>query len=281
MTKEDPALRLLDLPKMRGLEIGPLDRPKVRKSEGRVFYVDHRSTEELRRDYSANSHMRSRLDQIVEVDYVVRDGATLSEAISPDGPFDYLIAAHVLEHLANPVGWLQDAARVLTGDGLICLVVPDKRYCFDTNRAETRPADWVDWHLRDLKAPSYGQLFDFFAHVTTIDGTVDTAGIWAGTADYTGVRRSDVPDADIAAFEQCLRHRDSGAYMDVHTGVYTPSSLLGLFELAVKLGLVNFSLADFAPTEPGSLEFHVTLRVEGRGDLKPALASFASAKAAL
>ncbi|MGH9106971.1 MAG: hypothetical protein ACRDZX_14290 [Acidimicrobiales bacterium] len=268
----------MDLPRMRGLEIGPLYRPRVKRSDGRVFYVDHRTTEQLRQDYRANSLARPHLDEIVEVDYVVKEGSTLSEAIGADGPFDYLIAAHVLEHLANPIGWLQDAERALTGNGLISLVIPDKRFCFDVNRAETRPGDWVDWYFRDLKAPSYGQLFDFFAHVTTIDGTVDTAGLWGGTVSYTGVRRTDVADADLAAFAACLRHQDNGAYMDVHTGVYTPASLLALLELGMKLDLVHFEVGHFVPTVRNSLEFHVTLRALGHGGEEEALASVEEAR---
>jgi Methyltransferase domain len=263
---------------MRGLEIGPLARPRVKKSDGAIFYVDHCSTEELRRGYSANPLMRPYLDEIVEVDYVIKDGSTLSEVVGPHAPFDYVIASHVLEHLANPIGWLQDVERALTADGLVSLVIPDKRYCFDVNRAETRPQDWVDWFLRDLRAPSYGQLFDFFAHVTTIDGMVDTAALWAGTADYTGVRRPDVPDADVAAFASCLHYRESGAYMDVHAGVYTPSSLLALIELGIKLELLNFEVAYFVPTRRDSLEFHLTLRACGESGRAAALASVAAAR---
>jgi len=277
----DPALCLLDLPRMRGLEIGPLARPRVKKADGQISYVDHCSTEELRRAYSANSLMRPHLDEIVEVDYVIKDGSTLSEAIGTDGPFDYLIASHVLEHLANPIGWLQDVAKVLTAGGLVSLVIPDKRYCFDVNRAETRPQDWVDWYLRDLRAPSYGQLFDFFAHVTTIDGMVDTAALWAGTIDYDGVRRPDVPDADIAAYASCLHYRETGAYMDVHAGVYTPGSLLALIELGIKLELLDLEVAFFAPTRRDSLEFHITLRGCAPSARPEALASVAAARGQL
>jgi len=260
VTSEDPALHLIDVAGTRGLEIGPLNRPRVHKSEGPIYYVDHCSTEDLRRAYSANSLMRPHLDEIVEVDYVIKDGAELSDVVGADGPFGYLIASHVLEHLANPVGWLRDAASVLAPGGLVSLVVPDKRYCFDINRLETRPQDWVDWYLRDLRAPSYSQLFDFFAHVTTIDGMVDTHGVWVGTANYDGVRRSDVPDADVAAWAMCLQYREKGNYMDVHTGVYTPASLLSLFELAMRLELLDYEVAHFVPTRRDSLEFHVSLR---------------------
>ena len=73
---DDPALHLVDVARMRGLEIGPLARPRVLKADGQIFYVDHCSTEQLRVAYSANSLMRPHLDEIVDVDYVIKDGAT-------------------------------------------------------------------------------------------------------------------------------------------------------------------------------------------------------------
>jgi hypothetical protein len=277
----DPALLLLDVERLRGLEIGPLARPRVKKSDGQIFYVDHCSTEELRQAYSANSLMRPHLDEIVDVDYVIKDGLALSEAVGSDGPFDYIIASHVLEHLADPIGWLEDVRGAITRDGLVSLVVPDKRFCFDVNRSETRPQDWVDWYLRDLRAPSYGQLFDFFAHVTTIDGMVDTLGLWAGTVDYEGARRTDVPDPDVAAFANCVRYRDTGAYMDVHAGVYTPSSLLSLIEMAINLDLLHFEVAFFSPTQRDSLEFHLALRAASHLPKEQMLASVVAARAEL
>jgi hypothetical protein len=90
-----------------------------------------------------------------------------------------------------------------------------------------------------------------------------------------------VPDADVAAFAQCLRYRETSAYMDVHAGVYTPGSLLSLIELGIKLELVNFEVAYFVPTRRDSLEFHLTLRACAHGDRQEALASVAAARAQL
>ena len=271
-----PALQFIDVAGMRGLEIGPLASPRVKKSDGSVFYVDHCTTEELRASYAANSLMRPHLDEIVEVDYVVRDGSSISATVGADGPFDYVIASHVLEHLADPIGWLEDVRHVLAPDGLVSLVVPDKRFSFDINRSLTRPSDWVDWYMRGLEAPSFGQLFDFFSGVTTIDGTVDILGLWAGTADYTGVRRGDVPDPDASAFAVCLQYKEVPSYIDVHTGVYTPGSLLSLLGLAVRLDVARFEVAYFAPTGRDSLEFHMTLRA--CPDRERALASVVAAR---
>lgn len=279
----DPALFLIDPTTLRGLDIGPLHRPKVIivSEEVDVFYVDHYSTEELRERYAANSQTRPHLHEIVDVDYVINDGATLSGTVGPDGPFNYIIASHVIEHIANPIGFLTDAETVLSTDGIVSLVIPDKRFCFDVNRVPTQPREWIDWYLRDLRAPSYGQLFDWFSRVTTIDGSVDTGGLWAGTADYSGVRRDDVDDADIAAFGMCLQYQRTGEYMDVHAGVYTPESFLDLIELTSKLELTGFEVARVVSTPRNTLEFYVTLRKMTTPSVERSLESIKRARAQL
>ncbi len=236
----DPVFHSIDLDNMKGLEIGPLYRPRVSQALYDVRYVDHYSTDELRAGYAANSQVAPFTDEIVEVDYVLKDGETISSATKDDAPFDYLIASHVIEHIPNPIGWFRDVGEILAPDGLISLVIPDKRFCFDVNRDLTSSQDWVDWYLRGLEGPSYVQVFDFFAYVATLDGTVDTAALWAGTVDYSDVRRSDVADPEAAAFAECIKHQQTGEIKDIHAGVYTPESFLGLLRLAIKLELLEF-----------------------------------------
>ncbi len=259
MTSGDPALELIDVVGGHGLEIGPLHSPRVGKDQGDVRYLDHATTEELRVKYSTNEQTRPHLDELVEVDIVADGRRRLAEVTAGQGPFDYVIASHLLEHLPDPVGWLQQVAEILTDGGVLSLVIPDKRFSFDTNRTPTEISEWVDAYLRGLTTPSFRQLYDFLANVTTIDGSVDTAGLWAGTASYEGVVRDDVPDPDAAAFEVCLEHRKTGGFIDVHCGVYTPASFLQLYEALVRLGLCSFTIASFTPTAVDTLEFFVTL----------------------
>jgi hypothetical protein len=250
---------LIDVGGWRGLEIGPLHSPRVRKDQGDVDYLDHATTEELRVKYSANEQTRPHLDELVEVDFVADGRRRLAEVTATDAPFDYVIASHLLEHLPDPVGWLQQVAEILVDGGVLSLVIPDKRFSFDTNRTPTEISEWVDAYLRGLTTPSFRQLYDFLAKVTTIDGSVDTAGLWSGTADYAGVVRDDVPDPDAAAFEVCVEHRNAGGFIDVHCGVYTPASFLRLYDALVRLGLCSFTIASFTPTAVDTLEFFVTL----------------------
>jgi SAM-dependent methyltransferase len=251
-------LACLHVASMRGLEIGPLASPRVRKDQGPVLYVDHTDAEGLRNKYSADPIMQHRLDEIVEVDYVLAGDQRLQDAVASDAPFDYVIASHLIEHIPDPVSWLADIAAALRVGGVLSLVIPDKRYCFDLNRRTTDISEVVDSHLRQLRRPSFKAVYDFIAKEVT--GPVDTAGIWAGTADYAGTVRSDVEDPDVAALQLCRTVASSEEFVDVHCNVFTPASFLELYEKLARLGLIDFEIAYFASTERNNLEFFVSLR---------------------
>src|SRR6266481_1911809 len=44
----------------------------------------------------------------------------------PDGAYDFVLASHVLEHVANPLRALQEWKRVLVPEGTVLVIVPDK-----------------------------------------------------------------------------------------------------------------------------------------------------------
>lgn len=51
----------------------------------------------------------------------------LFEDFSPGRKFDYIFATYVLEHVADAIGFLKVAARLLTEDGFLFVVVPNAR----------------------------------------------------------------------------------------------------------------------------------------------------------
>jgi SAM-dependent methyltransferase len=54
-----------------------------------------------------------------------------------DGVYDFLLASHVLEHVANPLRALEEWRRVLRPGGAMLVIVPDRRGTFDHRRAPT------------------------------------------------------------------------------------------------------------------------------------------------
>jgi len=269
---------------MRGLEIGPLAAPVVRKSDGPVLYVDHADAAALRRKYASDEGMQGRLDQIVDVDFVLTPGQSLTDAVRSGAPYDYVIASHLIEHIPDLVSWLAEIAGLLAPDGVLSLVIPDKRYSFDINRAPTDISQVVDAYLRRLTRPSYQQIYDFFSRA--INGSVDRDAVWAGTAEYSGVVRTDCEDPDVTAFQYSQDALASDEFVDIHCHVFTPGSFLDIYEKLVRLGLVDFEVSRIFGTERNTLEFHVSLRKvavdEGRTVARQAqLASLAVARRAL
>lgn len=245
----------LDVGRARGLEIGPLHNPRVRKSEGDIRYLDHTTAEGLRAKYANDADAAPLAHLVVDVDYVWQPGQRIRDAVAGT-TFDYVIASHLLEHVPNPLGWLEQVYEVLNPGGLLALVLPDKRYCFDVNRGLTTMADLVDAYLRRLEVPSFRQIYDHEANFVP----VDIEALWNG-GDGHGLVRQDVEDPERFAFQCCVEHATStGEYRDVHCHTFTPASFLGLLHGACRLGLFGFDVISFHPTEVGQHEFFVTLQ---------------------
>jgi SAM-dependent methyltransferase len=68
-----------------------------------------------------------KLDAIDEVDHIWV-GASLTAAVGKEDPFDYVVAAHVIEHSVDLIGFLQDSRALLRPGGRLALVIPNKRF---------------------------------------------------------------------------------------------------------------------------------------------------------
>jgi SAM-dependent methyltransferase len=63
---------------------------------------------------------------------LVADASDLS--IIPDGTYDFVLASHVMEHIANPLRALQEWKRVLRPAGTVLVVLPHMAATFDHRR---------------------------------------------------------------------------------------------------------------------------------------------------
>jgi hypothetical protein len=133
----------------RGLELGPLHRPLPPHEGMQMTYMDRADRETLRREFPAVAR------DIVPVD-VIDDAETL--ATVADGQFDFLVAAHVIEHMRNPIGALVNWLRVVRDGGLVYLIVPDKRRTFDRLRVRTT----LEHMVLDYEQPSRERDFEHF-----------------------------------------------------------------------------------------------------------------------
>jgi len=65
----------------------------------------------------------------------IKDATDLSGIESEK--YDFVLASHSLEHIANPLKALSEWLRVLKKGGVLLLLLPDKNYTFDHNRPYT------------------------------------------------------------------------------------------------------------------------------------------------
>jgi SAM-dependent methyltransferase len=246
----------IDTTTMVGIEIGALHSPRLPRDDPNVRYLDHATKEELRAKYADNPQAAPRADDLVEVDYIWEPGLRLIDVLGEDAPIDFVIASHLLEHIPNPLGWLQQVEEILDEGGILALVLPDKRYCFDARRPVTTLSQVTDAWLRDRQFATFQQIYD---HEANFLGDVAAADLWAGL-DPRSLRRTDVDDADVFALNRCREIMETGEYQDVHCSTFTPESFGEIFTTVVRLGLLNFEMLRLYPTEANDYEFFVTLR---------------------
>ena len=94
-----------------------------------VETIDHATREELVDKYRPHN---VDVSQIETVDWVWK-GEPLDELLGPErhGAYDFFIASHVIEHFPDLLGFLRNVENLLRVGGVLSLVIPDKRYCFD------------------------------------------------------------------------------------------------------------------------------------------------------
>ncbi len=80
----------------------------------------------------------------------IHDATALSSI--PDQEYDFLLASHILEHVANPLLALREFYRVVRPGGAVLVIVPNRSYTFDHRRPLTTFA-----HLEADLAASTGE----------------------------------------------------------------------------------------------------------------------------
>lgn len=126
-----------------GLEIGASFNPIAPKKEGfHVDTMDYMTRENLIEKYrSQRTTPTEHIEELIEeVDYVW-NGEKYSDLV--EKKYDYIISSHLLEHVPDVIGHINDCYQILKEEGIYSLAIPDKRYCFDIFRKETTFEDMI------------------------------------------------------------------------------------------------------------------------------------------
>ncbi|HEX6014551.1 MAG TPA: methyltransferase domain-containing protein [Geminicoccaceae bacterium] len=240
-------------PSGRGLEIGPSYNPIFPKRSGaRVETLDHVDQAGLVEKYREHPNVDVR--RIEPVDFVC-DGRSMAEVIGRTGCYDYIVASHVIEHTPNLVGFLNDCDLLLNDGGVLLLVVPDKRYCFDALRPVSSTGDVLQafWDKRTRHTP--GAVFDHFAY-----GSRRGEAIAWSSAERTELKLMHTFDEAIFRADGA---KDPGPYVDCHAWRFTPANFRLIAHDLNAIGLIRLKERGFHGTE--GCEFFVSLSRAGQG----------------
>jgi SAM-dependent methyltransferase len=139
--REDLARRYL---RGSGIEIGAMALPMRVPPSVQVHQLDRMSRAELiESEGPAMRGVGADPEHIVEID-IVDDAATLAKV--SDASVHFVVANHVLEHLEDPIGALQNMIRVLRPGGTLLLTLPDPAHSFDARRPPTSVAHLLADH---------------------------------------------------------------------------------------------------------------------------------------
>ena len=209
----------------KGLEIGPLHRPMVKHDGMDIDYIDRCTVAELREHYPELSEL-----PLVEPD-ILGDAENLDTVES--GSYDFLISAHVIEHMKNPLQALKQWCRVLKPNGKLYLIVPDKRVTFDVKRVRTTLPHIILDYYHPSDERDYEHYLDYAIHVH----------------DQTGA------DAIVEA-DRLIKTDYS-----IHYHVFLPTDVLNLLNWFSD-NIRPIRILEGPAMAPGSDEFHFLLEMD-------------------
>lgn len=249
-----------------GIEVGPWFAPIAPKKEGyKCWSLDLFDAETLRRRAQSDPDVpKERIPEIEEVD-LIGSATAIADLVAERGAlgtFDYIISSHNLEHLPDPIRFLQGCEKVLKSGGILSMAIPDRRACFDYFRPHTTLSAWLQAYFESRVRPTFAQVFEQNSLRSCMDRDRKLVTSWSlfddphCVAPYRRLQEAfDSWKASIAAADL--------EYRDVHCWAFTPAS----FELVIRdlqfLTLVNFDI--LGVSQPIGNEFVAHLRKKGGG----------------
>ncbi len=242
------------------LEIGPAHNAILPKREGyHTRTVDYLDREGLVRRYQDFSQYKP--EDIEEVDYVLPPGATMADFI-PD-QFDLVVASHVIEHTTSIIDFVNEVERLLTPGGVLALVVPDHRYCFDRFRERAALGRVIDASLDPPAVHTPGSVIEEKLNATRFRETTAWAPAMAG--EY----------ALIYSAEQARNYGDEARkadrYIDTHNWISTPHHMRLLLHDLHALGFIRLRETFFRDTVRHEYFINLTLDGPGPGETREEL----------
>lgn len=251
LTREDHLRANLIKSKHVGVEIGPFFSPIAPKNDGwNTIVVDFANGEYLRN--LAENHdsevIRDMAHQVEDVD-IVWKGEPLDKSVRnlTDKPVDFLIASHVVEHIPDIITFFEQCDRLLHNGSILSLALPDLRRCFDLFKSPSNLSDILLAYRLKRTIHSPETMFQAWAYCVSNE---KKEGAWL-KQDTISPLLTDTLGHSYDRYKEYLERHSRGTqeYVDAHAWHFTPAS----FEMVVielnALGLINFRIENYAPTD--------------------------------
>lgn len=245
------------------LEIGPYHSPIAPKTLGyRTTTLDLVNADGLRTRAKADPSIDDYgVAAIEEVDLVgsACDLANLvTKRFGPDKRFDWILASHTIEHMPDPIRFLEECAKVLAPGGVLRMAVPDKRGCFDHFRPSSDISEWVQAYQERRTRPTVYQVFREECYRTEV--TARDGGPIAWRLAEVPARDAKPAEHSLALYRQWFGPggTEPANYIDTHCWAFTPESFELLVRDTIAFGLVPMGVASISRTH--GHEFFVDLR---------------------
>jgi SAM-dependent methyltransferase len=173
----------------RGIELGPGHNPFPLAYPGTtVAYVDRWGPDKNRALFVELGDEAPFPEPDVVCDFDTDRLAALG-----DGSQDFVVASHVLEHVAEPLGLLDDIHRVLRPGGVALVLLPDKRRTFDRERPVTTLDHLVAEHEAGVTAVDDDHVREFLQFTEPdYEGTVEAISAEARAELFDWHRRRSI-----------------------------------------------------------------------------------------
>ena len=248
------------------LEIGPAHNAILPKRDGfRTKTVDYLDRDGLVEKYRPFEQYDPADIEIV--DYVIAVGEPMTSVI--DERFDLVLASHVLEHSLSVIDFINDCTSLLAPGGVVSLIVPDHRYCFDRFRERSSLGRVIDAADGRRRTHSVGTLAEFSLNAVKHRGATSWAAGHRG--EYRFVHTLDEVRANI-------QNARGTEYIDVHNWVFSPNHLRLLLDDLHTLGMIAVRETAFQDTIGHEFFLNLTAGGPGPGLFREALVVLADAE---
>ncbi len=144
-----------------GIEFGALTNPLgVDPDKTSVQYADRLSKADALKLFP---ELKDVADSIVDADLLI-DFNTDDLMSLNENDFDFFIANHFIEHLVNPIRFLESVSYIMKPKALLFLTVPDKDFTFDTKRKLTSNQHLWNDYFNQVTEISDEHIKDFLRH---------------------------------------------------------------------------------------------------------------------